>query len=356
VKNGIIALAGVLALATAAAAQIRGGTVIDGKGVGMGTVEKSRAEIIREKQRAYRSAIRRAHDSMKSKNWGTARECVDSAVASITSASQLKEIQSLLLKLQVEGDTQLKDARRLYETGKYPEALRGYRRVANQFGKLPCARRARELVKAAATDPTMKAAMNEDRAAVINEAIERIISPNRPTARPAGKTLAGSVGTTAKVSTTKVPSDDQHDHVAKTAGGGGADKVAAVPSDDQHDGAARGTQSERASKIKKLSPEKQARVLDMLLRIVKYYGETPTGKRAEKDLAALRGDKEFMTLLARAKLGQDARKALARAESYRKAGMHVKAALLYKDVIDKFPGTAEAGKAAVRIAEPLPRS
>lgn len=317
---GVVLLAGVVS-----AQPWSGGIRSDGKTVGMGTKD-NRTQGVLDKRQAFASAMIAARGHIKAKRWLPARETAMGAALTVTTPEDLKVLQEILIRLDAEGQSQLKDAEELYQGKKYPEALRGFRRVAFNFGNMPCGKQARARLKALSNDPALRTHALEIRASLIDGRIERMITGYyKAKARAAGQKAKPKPKTkTDPAEATKPPMDKL-----------GMSAVA-MPAD-------------RVDRIKGLDPLKQAQVVTLLQQIIKAYGDSPTGQRARQDYQTLLLDRTFVETVARIKGAQDVKRAYSKAESYRKAGMRKKAVLLYQDVVKRYPDTPEAEKAAQQV-------
>jgi len=294
-------------------------TLPGGKRVGMGRSPQDTEEAIEERKAGFRAAMRRAEENFEKKAYGMSREAADAAMHLLTDKPDVERLVALLEKLEVEGAAQLKQTRALLEAKKYRQYLRGLRRIAYEFGKLPCAKRARALLMQAADDPAMQAGLQELKAGGVDQLVDQIIE---------GYFLAQA----RAAKTTKPPT-----------GGSKAPKQAKAEQ------APTTRPASRAECIKLLDAKRQARVMDLLQQIVKLFPQSPTAARARADLDALLADEAFMKKLAAAEAGREVKRAFSKAENYRRAGLADKAIELYKQVIEKFPDTPQAKRAAEQI-------
>ena len=319
-----IAFVGVLLAGGVAAAQINiGQRLPDGQQVGMGNIREDPAGEKVRMQEAYRNYVKLAREGLSQQRWGEAREAAERANALVTEASQVAEIRDLYMELETQGRLLLKQADEAYNQQRYAGALRTYRRIDVQFGMLPCGKDARAAVKRAASDPEAQSALQEDKAAAVEEMVEKIV---------AGHFAAG-----LKAASAKAPS--------------ATSKKSAIPTSLPST-----LPSERADRIKLLDPPELARAVRLLESIVKSYPQTIVGQRAAADLDKLRSDKRLSSALKEYRAEREPEKAFNKAESYRKAGLKAKAVELYQQVIDKYPDSPEAAKAQVMIIEINPQS
>ena len=325
-KTNALAVLGVIVWAQVVVAQPWGGGIrSDGRSVGMGTKD-NRTQGVLDKRKAFASAMIAVRGHIKAKRWLPATETAMGAALTVSDAEDIKVLQEVLIAIDTEGQSQLKDAEGLYQTKKYPQAMRGYRCVAFNFGNLPCGKQARARLKALSKDPALRTQALEIRAALIDDRIRTIVSGYYK-----AKARAAAQKANPKPKTKSDPTAAKKTPVDNLGMPGGE-----MPAD-------------RAERIKGLDPRRQAQVLTLLQQIIKAYGDSPTGQRARQDYEKLLLDRTFVQTVARMRAGQDVKRALSKAESYRKAGMRKKAIVLYRDVVKRYPDTPEAQVASKQV-------
>jgi tetratricopeptide (TPR) repeat protein len=254
--------------------------------------------------------IKLAESHMQAGRWGEAKRVTDKARAADYKQQQKSAIDGLYSRLDAEGQRQLKEAEQLFAEKKYVEAVEAYELIYRMFRPLPAALAALEANKKAEADPAVRSAVQESKAATLNKLVENIIS-----------------------------------EVLKAA----KDKVGAKPDPSGESNPVE--PPNRIDLIKRLTIDKQAKVVTLLQRISSLYGESPTGKQAAADLKTVHSDKVLMAALAQHRLAKEARSIYGQAEAFRSAGLLEKALEGYEEVIEKFPESPEAKKAKDKIAE-----
>lgn len=322
-KIRVLLLLAVAIAPAAATAQINIGgnriTLPNGKTIGMGSSHQDAKKLIAERKASFRTAMRRGEASFEKKNYGAAREATDSAKHLLTDKDDVERLVDLMQKLEVVGAAQLKANQKLLAEKKYKKYLRGLRRIAYQFGTLPCGQRARNRLIDAANDPNMQAGLQELKAAGLEQLVQQIVE--------------GHFRARARSVKAKQPA---------SSGGKDTEDTQARPGPTT-------MPAGRAERIKLMDAKKQARVVTLLQQIVKLFPHSAAAERARDDLDVLLADKAFVQKLAVAEAGRDAKRAFCKAENYHRAGLNAKAIKLYKEVIKKFPDTPQAKQAAEQI-------
>ena len=198
---------------------------------------------------------------------------------------------------------QLQEAHEVYNAGDYVKALAAYRRIATAFSGLPAAGAAANGLAEAQANPEVEAALKEIRAAKLFEQVRNLVAAARrpvPATRPAEKA--------------KPPPEP----------------VAAAT-------------------LRALPDARLLRAVDSLANLVKACSGAPTAQRCAALLKQLESDPPTKARLDRLRRGRRVHAALAKAQMYHKGGMLKKAAAMYRQVIQDFPGTPEASKAAAGL-------
>jgi len=299
-----------LACTLVACAVAQGGTGIRfrKRGVGMGTIKEDPAARKRRLKKAFTEEVATAQREMGKQNWREARSHLNVAEALMTEKAQKNQLKGLYLKLEEAGRKLFNAAVKQFKAKEYGKALREFQRISVVFGQLPCAREAREAIEQAASVPEVQAVLQDIKASVVDEKVNRIIAAKL-------SSEAGGSHEPAKPAKGKPPRKPR-----------------------------------RVAQIRKLPPETQVEVVDLLTMVAERYPLSPTGKRGEKDLQELYSDEEFRATLDFHRLSERAKAALRRAETYRKSGMIDKAREYYKEVIQKYPDSPEADEATRRMA------
>ncbi len=271
------------------------GTLQDGTSVRGGEIKKDPQEELRRQREACRRQIAATRKKIAAGKWGEARKAADRARLLAVDMAQLDQVRRLYVDLDREAQRQLAEAERVYADGKYVEAIDAFGLIGRIFGGLPAGVAARRAADFAKQDPAAQAAVQESKAAMMNKLVAGILrgrkkSASRPTTRPT-------------------------------------------------------TRPTRVEQIKELPTPRQMRVVDLLTKMSKTFGASPSGKRAGADLKALLADKAFAAKLARHRRSKQARTALKKAEIYENAGLTAKAAEYYRQLVSDFPDTDEAAKA-----------
>lgn len=284
----------------------------NGRHVGGGVIKESPAQARARLKKEYNSALTNARRELEGRNWGQARLYLKLAEGAMIDKSQAPPIAALYQKLEKEGRKLLRQAEEKYTRKEYAEALVQYQRIVMAFGRLPCARAARDAVAAAEKNPEIQEVLQEAKAQVLGETIEKIIA-RADAAEPPAAT--------------------------------GPDKVKGKGPKPK----GRPPRPSRVERIRKLNAENQIRVMDLLEKLAKLYPITPTGRRAGEDLQELQSDEEFRLALSQRRLAVKAGAALRRARTYEQAGMGDKAVEYYEQVVRDYPDTPEAREAQSRI-------
>lgn len=304
-QTTMILLACTLLGATAARGQ---GIRFRKKGVGMGTIKEDPAARKRRLEKAFAEEVAAAQREMGKQNWREARSHLNIAEGLMIEKAQKDQLKGMYDKLEEAGRKLFNDATKQFKAKEYGKALRDFQRISVTFGQLPCARDARSAIEQAASVPDVQMVLQDIKAAAVDEKVGRIIE--------------------AKLS---------------SEGDGSPKPPAPVKGKTPR-------KSRRVNQIRKLPPETQIEVVDLLTMVAEHYPLSPTGKRAEQDLQELYSDDAFRTALDLHRLAEKAKAALRRAETYRKSGMHDKAREYYKEVIQKYPDSPEANEAGKRMA------
>lgn len=275
-------------------------TLQSGTSVRSGEIKKDPQEELRRQRETCRRRIDATRKKIAAGKWGEARKTADRARLSAVDMAQLDQVRRLYVELDKEAHRQLAEAERVYADGKYVEAIKAFGLIGRIFGGLPAGMAARRAADFAKQDPEAQAAVQELKAAMMDKRVAKILlgrkkSTSQPTTRPT-------------------------------------------------------TQPTRVEQIKKLPTPRQMRVVDLLTKMSKTFGASPSGKRAGADLKALLADKAFAAKLARRRRSEQARNALKMAETYDNAGLTAKAAEFYKQLVRNFPDTHEAAKAKAALS------
>ena len=260
-----------------------------------------------------RHHIAKAREHLAAERWGKARESLNMAQSVAVERSLALEILDIYKQLDAEGARLLAQADKLYNEGKYLEALKSYGRISREFASLPVGWSAAAALRSAKNDPVVRNYIQEAAAQVLAELANRKIAAffrakARSTTKPATKPA-------------KAPT-------SMPAG--------------------------RVEQIRQLDIETQLEVVDLLKKIAKLYGSSPTGKKAVADLETLKQDKPLQQRLARHRLARKARQAFKLAEMYHAGGLLEKAAEYYREVIRKYPETPEAEEAEKALIDLAP--
>jgi len=275
-----------------------------GQRVRMGQVKKDPAKEIEQQRKACGRKIENARKHLADKQWGEARLALDRAWAIAVDASQASSIKSLYQKVDQQGRRKLDEARDAYKSERFIKAIESLEKVSNAFGWLPSGQSARKTLDLYKSDSRVIEAIAEAQAGEVDKLISMLIAP-QAASKPKVKTKPASAPAPA---------------------------------------------GNRATLVKALPLRKQHRVMELLTRIAKSFPECPTGRRAHADLEELKSDKAFSAELAEFRRKRKAQAALSKAEMYRKAGMTTQAVGFYKDVIESYPGTAQAATAKARLS------
>jgi len=299
-RRHVIALVGVLAMAGPVSGGIKAGTTGGRSSIGTGVIKPDKAKQRRRRQEACRKEIDAARAQVAAKKWAKARMILDRAQTLAADKAQARQIGELYLQIDDEGRRQLRQARQEYERGGYLDAIKAFEAIKRTFGALPSGLAAKRAIEQSERDPAARAAVQEVKAGALDELVDRILripgsSASRPASRPA-------------------------------------------------------TQADRPARIKKLTIERQAKAVDLLERIAKLYGASPTGQRATADLKTLRADKAFITALERHRNARKAANALKRAQVYQKAGLTTKAVQYYRQLLRDYPDSEQAAEARAAIS------
>ncbi len=315
-RHAAIAASAALLLAAGAGGQIRVERgAVSGPRVSTGSVEGEDSESFENLQRrcAYHleQAARHVADEQYYPAWQSMRTAA--ALGCPQRFPDLREQWAELAgKLDLACQKLLAEADEDYRKGAYKQALKAYQRLAVAFAGSPVAEDARQRLEGAKLDSELKAALAEERAATMFKSVELMVEQRR-------RALAKSGSSSSRPGAASRPAES-------------ADA------------------SDELELIKLLGDEDLARSLDEMERIVKYCPDTPTAAKAAEYLAALQADPALQARIVRLRQSFKAQQALALAEAYFKAGLPEKAAQRYREVVEAFPGTAEAGKAEKQLA------
>jgi hypothetical protein len=305
----------VLVVAMAVCSQAAWGQVANVRGrvgnteAAIGTVESDPAEELRRQGEACDRKIAEARELVSAGRWGLARMKLDSGKSLIVNEGQHQSMRSLYTRIDEEGQRQLAEARESYAKKDYAVALSEMRKISNVFGQLPSGLAARAALDRAETDEEAQAAVQEPRAAKLDEAVSEIISQAARRGR-------------RQAATASMP----------------ATGPASMPAD-----------TERFGRIKRLPVDKQAQVVTLLERIAKAYPLCPTGQRAAADLELIHADAALAAALAGHEQDRRASAALQVADMLRASGMVAKARDGYLEVIRKYPDSPHARTARAAL-------
>lgn len=280
----------------------------DGSGTSVGVDDrKSReSDLKKQKERMERRCTYRLDRAEKLLDEGRhPLACRELAAArNLTVTGSLKQRwMGLANRLNQIGSEQLKQADEAYRKADYPKALADYERIAATFAALPVAVQAREALSRVRDDPEVQAALKELRARKLFKHIEGMVASGR--------------------------------------------RAATAPATRPAEGAPVVVNAET---VKALKDRQFIRVVDSLENLLKVCSGSPTGDRAGELLDRLRAEPATKLRLERVRRARRAEQALARANTYRKAGLLKKAAGLYRQVMKDFPGTPQAREAAAQLA------
>jgi len=295
----LILLGVLVSLAARASAELRA-RFPDGTTFRMGQIKEDPQKLLQRQREACARRIGKARSQLADKQWGQARITLDRCRLLAADQSQADTIMSLYKQVDAEGRRRLKEADEAYRDGRFLAALAAYESISRVFGWLPSGQAAKKAIKRAESDPLAQAAVQEPTAVGLSKLIDGIVRQGRQgRSRPASR-------------------------------------PASAPS--------------RVSRIRQLAVDKQAKVVDLLEKIVRNCPLAPTGKLAAAELAQLRADQAFTDALKAYRRTSKAVRALKRARMYDKAGMTEKAVDYYRQVIVDFPDTDQAIAAEARVS------
>ena len=237
-----------------------------------------------------------------------------------TTNGQKSQVGQLMSQVAKAAEGKLEEADQKYEQGEYVEALRAYKIVAN-IRKLPIAATARARLAKAEKDPARRNSLLEARAAPQFEKVKDIQSR-----------LSRACQNDSNPST-----EFEFDIV-----------LAALDGEVEDCSGCEDCQAWAAL----TSQQREARILadriDMawaLARIVKGYGNTPTGIKSARLLEGILVDEQFAREVDQDRLEQQARNTYAMAVNYRKNGIDKVAAKLLRKLLDQYGDSQWAQKA-----------
>lgn len=302
----VVVAGGLLSLSRTARGQIQGGTTLPGgTRVGVGTVDTS--DPVDERQRMkerFKELTDQAQRLIEDEQWREAVDKLELARGLITDRdADVARLRVLYEKLERHGRTLLAEADAAYQEQRYREAMAGYEAIVYLLPDLPAAEEAFASLEAARVDPLVRAFLAEERAARLNDDIDRILGPD--------------------------PQDDD-------------------------DAPAEGETSEepppsRPERIKTLALAQQVQIVELMEQLEITYGETPTGEAVTAELEVLRADEAFMAAVNGARQDKQADQTLKKAQLYQRNGMAAKALIFYEEIIELYPDSEAAQTAREQV-------
>ena len=229
-----------------------------------------------------------------------------------SSKSDSKQLQEILRELDAEGQRQLESCEQLQSQEKYLQVVERYKDIIHTFRKLPCAVAAAKTLAQVEADPQYKRLLRKKRAEQLDGAVEELLENKK---RAVAATRSSSPQTLQK-----------------------------KQKDER-------TPLWRVERIKSLPLRKQAKVVDLLKKMVTLSPGSQVSQRAASDLKLLRADRKFRDALDRYVFNTRAEKLYNAGEVFRKAKLYAKAMGFYAQVVEKFPDTNYAAKARDKATE-----
>ncbi len=308
-------LAGVLAAGIMLSTPAAQGQVVrpgdSGAGVGMGSVTGDPADTIHAMRLRATKLIAEAQQLFTDTKYKSSWKKLKAARSLLVDKALAKQWKDLANQVNNVAKADATLAEQHYQKKEYTQAIKAYRRIWMGYSGLPVAKQASIRLKAIGKDPAVKATAQEDRAGKMFKIVRTTIDRQR-------KKLAAK---------------------AKDAKAKDANAKPTAPSKAKTD----------AEIIASLSDERLLRTADLLRRIVKTCSPAPTAMDCVDMLDALDADAPTSARLARLRVAQQAKRDLAQADMYRKAGMRAKAIELYRKILTDHRGTPTATQAAKHL-------
>ena len=312
-------LAGVLAAGIMLSTSAAQGQVVrpgdSGAGVGMGSVTGDPAETIHAMRLRATKLIAEAQQLFTDTKYKSSWKKLKAARSLLVDKALAKQWKDLANQVNNVAKADATLAEQHYQKKEYTQAIKAYRRIWMGYSGLPVAKQASIRLKAIGKDPAVKATAQEDRAGKMFKIVRTTIDRQR-------KKLA------AKAKDAKAKANDSKPTASAPA-----------PPKAKTD----------AEIIASLSDERLLRTTDLLRRIVKTCSPAPTAMDCVDMLDALDADAPTSARLARLRVVRQAKRDLAQADMYRKAGMRAKAIELYRKILTDHRGTPTATQAAKHL-------
>lgn len=236
-------------------------------------------------------------------------EQADTLAKAVNLASETKGVYDELKKAAEEQLVQI-DAK--YQEGKYLEALKGYRMLVQVMGVSPTGQAAKTRLEAAEKNPAVQSVVQEATAGQLMDDVQDLVQEQRRDLAP-----APAAGQTADKAAAAAPAEPLAD----------CEIVAAMP------------------------VQEQARVLTRLRSISSAYPLSPSGKEAAAMLKRIEHHEEVFQAVKDWEAEQVIVRAYQKGEMLYRSKYYRQAIPAYQEVIDKYPDTEYAKRAAQRIED-----
>ncbi len=290
----------------------RSGDQHSGSTIGRGVIKQDQVAI--ERKAMETSAARyldKAEEAFAQNRYALSCQKLRRAKSLLVTRALAERWGALGEKLNAVGGEQIAKADEAFENKKFAEAKKLYKGIWLVFAGLPASRAAQQRLRAAKADPDAETYEAEGRAAGLLKIVNGMLERHRK--READKRAA-----TAKVA-------------AKATTRPAAAAAPVLLSDIEV--------------IRGLGDSNFLRVADLLDRIATEYATTPTGQEAAGLFQTLNEGAGYKQRLDRLRSNEKATKDLAKANVYCDAGLLAKAAVMYREIVKKYPGTAQANQA-----------